>query len=99
MSLQAHLRWDGKSASHGFANTAHGFEELEDWTTGLGVPQFHACLAHGLRNETIARDKKAQEQTSSCLRATFIMLSPGYKTVLRAKLAHIVLKAGQGFNA
>src|SRR5579859_8178087 len=54
--------------------------------------------AHGLCNETIARDKKAQEQTSSCLRATFIMLSPGYKTVLRAKLAHIVLKAGQGFN-
>src|SRR5438309_6947004 len=27
------------------------------------------------------------------------MLSPGYKTVLRAKLARIVLKAGQGFNA
>src|SRR5437764_3816923 len=27
------------------------------------------------------------------------MLSPGRETVLRAKRAHIVLKAGQGFNA
>src|SRR5258708_36832850 len=56
-------------------------------------------LSHGLRNESAVRDKKAQEYISSCLRATFIMLSPGYKTVPQAKLAHIVLKAGQGFNA
>jgi hypothetical protein len=34
-----------------------------------------------------------------CLRATFIMRSPGYKTMLRTIHAHIVLKAGQGFNA
>ena len=43
--------------------------------------------------------KKAQEYPSSCLGATFIMLSPGGKTVLWAELAHIVLKAGQGLNA
>ncbi len=47
----------------------------------------------------IVGSKKAQEYTSSCLRATFIMLSPGDKTVLQAKLAYIVLKVGQGFNA
>jgi hypothetical protein len=55
--------------------------------------------SHGLRNQVIVRGQKAQEYPSSCLRVTFFMLSPGCKTVLRAKLAHIVLKAGQGFNA
>ena len=34
-SLQAHLRWDGKSASQSFANTAPGFEQLEDWAHRL----------------------------------------------------------------
>ena len=55
--------------------------------------------SHWLRNEIIVRSQKAQEETSSCPRALFFMLSPGCKTVLRAKLAHIVLKEGQGFNA
>src|SRR6266700_2715017 len=35
----------------------------------------------------------------SCPRAKFVMLSPGCETVLRAKLAHVVMKEGQGFNA
>jgi AraC-like DNA-binding protein len=52
-----------------------------------------------LRNETRVRDKKAQEEISSGRRALFLMLSPGDKTVLRATLAHIVPKVGQGFNA
>ena len=59
----------------------------------------HCHFTHGLRNETIVREKKAQGYASSCLRATFILLSPGYNTVLQATLVHIVLKAGQGFNA
>ncbi len=43
--------------------------------------------------------ERAQKGTSSCPRATFIMLSPRCQTVLRAKLAHIVTKESQGFNA
>src|SRR5258708_7931929 len=35
----------------------------------------------------------------SCPIAKFVMLSPGCETVLRTKLAHIVLKEGQCFNA
>jgi len=55
VSFQAHLRWDGKSASHGFANSAGGFEQLEDWTTSLGVQQFHACLeATGTYSDALA---------------------------------------------
>src|SRR6266481_6523240 len=55
-------------------------------------------LAHGLRNEVIVSSERAQKGTSSCPRAPFIMLSPGCKTVLWAKLAHIVTKESQGFN-
>src|SRR5260221_6179256 len=64
----------------------------------------HASLqmsgfSHGLRNEVIVSSERAQKGISSCPRATFFMLSPGCQTVLWAKLAHIVLKGGQCFNA
>src|SRR5947209_13615131 len=56
-------------------------------------------FSHGLRNEVIVSSERAQKGISSCPRATFFMLSPGCQTVLWAKLAHIVLKGGQCFNA
>src|SRR5437588_7126350 len=64
-----------------------------------GVSCIWTSKSHGSHNEIRVRSQKAQEKTSSCPRATFFLLSPGCETVLRAKLAHIVLKAGQSFNA
>src|SRR6266700_5843183 len=44
LSFEAHLRLPLGYPRKGFANTAEGFEQLDQWVKSHGVRTFHACL-------------------------------------------------------
>ena len=44
LSFEAHLRLPVGCPRKGFANTAEGFEQLDQWVKSHGVRTFHACL-------------------------------------------------------